>query len=337
MTWQQQYGDSLTWLIEPDCPAVRALALRDLLGRPPDDPDLLNAQQEAHTQNPIATILNAMHPDGYWVKPGAGYGPKYQGTVWSLIMLAQVGASAMLDERISRACAYLLDHALTPQGQFSGSGTPGGTADCLQGNLYWTLRTLGYQDSRLETALDWMARSVTGEGVAPLGDPDTPVRYYAGKRGPGFLCGSNNKLPCAWGAAKVMLAFSTLSQAQRSPLVERAITQGVAFLLSVDPAVSDYPSGYAEKPSGNWWKPQFPVFYITDALQVLDALTALGHGADPRLANAIQRLREKADPQGRWHLEADYAGKTWVDWGPKKAPNKWVTLRALRVLKRIED
>jgi len=29
----------------------------------------------------------------------------------------------------------------------------------------------------------------------------------------------------------------------------------------------------------------------------------------------------------------DYNGKTWVNFGVKKKPNKWVTLRALRVLK----
>jgi hypothetical protein len=34
-------------------------------------------------------------------------------------------------------------------------------------------------------------------------------------------------------------------------------------------------------------------------------------------------------------MEYDYTGKTWVDFGPKKQPNKWVTLRALRVLKMI--
>jgi hypothetical protein len=32
-------------------------------------------------------------------------------------------------------------------------------------------------------------------------------------------------------------------------------------------------------------------------------------------------------------LEYDYTGKTWVDFGLKKQPNPWVTLRALRVLK----
>jgi hypothetical protein len=47
-------------------------------------------------------------------------------------------------------------------------------------------------------------------------------------------------------------------------------------------------------------------------------------------------IHEKQDAQGRWSLEYDYAGKTWVDFGPKKQPNKWVTLRALRVLKAVE-
>lgn len=36
-----------------------------------------------------------------------------------------------------------------------------------------------------------------------------------------------------------------------------------------------------------------------------------------------------------WLLEYDYTGKTWVDFGPKKQPNKWVTLRALRVLNMV--
>jgi hypothetical protein len=33
-----------------------------------------------------------------------------------------------------------------------------------------------------------------------------------------------------------------------------------------------------------------------------------------------------------WLLVYDYSGKTWGDFGPKKQPNKWVTLRALQTL-----
>ena len=167
-------------------------------------------------------------------------------------------------------------------------------------------------------------------------EKNAPVRYYAGKCGPGFACGGNNKLPCAWGAVKIMLAFSQLPPAKRTPLIEKAIKQGVSFLLDTDPAKAAYPCGYAPRPSGNWWKFGFPVFYNTDILQIAEALTGLGYGRDPRLANAIELIAEKADADGRWALEYDYTGKTWVAFGAKKMPNKWVTLRALRVLVRME-
>ncbi|GAB4448059.1 MAG: hypothetical protein Fur0044_43890 [Anaerolineae bacterium] len=336
MSWQDQLkGDSLAWLLEPDSPGVRYLTLRHLLDCPENDPELVAARRAAHIQGPIAAILAAMNPAGYWVKPGPGYNPKYRSTVWAVIMLAQLGASAAQDERIARACAYLLEHALTAGGQFTASGAPSGTADCLQGNLCWALVELGCDDPRLESAFEWMARSVTGEGVAASENRQAAVRYYAGKCGPVFACGSNNKLPCAWGAVKVMQAFSRWPRERRTPLIERAIRQGVDFLFSTDPAVADYPAGYSDKPSGNWWKFGFPVFYVTDLLQNVEVLAGLGYGDDPRLANALTFIRDKQDGQGRWLLEYDYAGKTWVDFGPKKQPNKWVTLRALRVLKAI--
>jgi len=343
MSWQDQLnGDSLSWLLEADAPAeagtkppgVRYLALRDLLDLPPDDPQLLEAQAQAYSHGPIATILSKMDAEGFWAEPGPGYYPKYRSTIWSLVLLAQLGASAAQDERIRRACGYFLDHGLAPGGQITASGAPSGTADCMQGNLCWALLALGYDDPRLEAAFEWMARSVTGEGVAPNTERDAPVRYYAGKCGPRFACGSNDKPPCAWGGVKVMLAFSVLPAEQRTPLIQCAIQEGIDFFFSVDPATAAYPSGYSEKPSGNWWKFGFPVFYVTDMLQIVEALVDLGYGADPRLANALRVIRQKQDAQGRWALEYDYAGKTWADFGVKKQPNPWVTLRALRALKR---
>jgi hypothetical protein len=203
----------------------------------------------------------------------------------------------------------------------------------MQGNLCWAMLELGYEDRRLDKAFDWMARTVTGEGIAPITDRAAPVRYYAGKCGPTFACGANNKLPCAWGGAKVMLALARLPKNRRTPVVKRAIARGIEFFFSVDPADATYPSGWAPKPSGNWWKFGFPVFYVTDLLQVAEALTALGYGSDPRLKRTLKLIRDRQDADGRWPLEYDYAGKTWVDFGVKKKPNKWVTLRALRVLR----
>jgi hypothetical protein len=335
MSWQDQLkGDSLSWLLEPESPGARYLALRDLVDDANEE-EISAAQEAAHRDGPIATILENMSAEGYWAKDGPGYLPKYRSTVWALIMLAQLGASANQDERIALACSYFLDHALADGGQISMSGAPSGTADCLQGNMCWALTELGYEDPRLDSAYEWMARTVTGEGLAPNTKPKASLRYYASQCGPTFACGSNNKLPCAWGGAKVMLALGVLPGARRTPLIESAVQRGVDFLFSVDPAEATYPSGWSDKPSGNWWKFGFPVFYVTDLLQIVEALIGLGYGGDPRLANALALIREKQDERGRWPLEYSYIGKTWVDFGPKKAPNKWVTLRALRVLKAV--
>ena len=334
MAWRDQLnGDSLEWLLEPDDPGVRYLALRDLLDRPPHDPELLAAQAEAHAQGPIAATLDGMNEAGYWVEPGPGYNPKYRSTIWAIILLAQLGASARLDGRVAQGCAYLLDHSLAAGGQFTITGAPSGTVDCLQGNLCAALLDLGYDDPRLEAAFDWMARTVTGEGIAPAEERRAAVRYYAGKCGPGFACGANNKLACALGAVKGMLAFGKLPPQRRTPVIERAIAQGAAFLLGTDPARAEYPTGYSDKPSGNWWKFSFPVFYVTDLLQNVEALVGLSYQDDPRLADALALIRAKQDAQGRWALDYDYTGKTWANFGGKKQPNKWVTLRALRVLK----
>ncbi len=59
----------------------------------------------------------------------------------------------------------------------------------------------------------------------------------------------------------------------------------------------------------------------------------LGLAGDARLRPAIDLLQSKQDAQGRWTMEYSYNGKTWVDIEEKKQPSKWVTLRALRVLK----
>ena len=335
MSWQDQLlGDPLPWLLEKDSPGVRYLALRDLLDCPPDDKDLVAARRAAHAEGPISTILSQMAEEGYWVKPGPGYLPKYRSTVWSVISLAQLGAVREMDERIDRACSYVLEHSLTDGGRFSMNGVPSGTIDCLQGNLLAALLDLDCEDPRLDDAFEWMARTVTGEGLAPNTDREASIRYYAGKCGPRFACGGNNKQSCAWGAVKVMLAFGRLPSERRTALMDRAIAEGVDFLFSTEPAGADYPAGWNPKPSRNWWKFGFPVFYVTDLLQLVESLVGLGHVKDPRLVNALTLIRGKQDAKGCWPLEYSYAGKVWVDVGAKKQPSKWVTLRALRVLKK---
>ena len=328
--WTQ--SNSLPWLLESDesNPGVRYFALRDLLDRTGDDPQVMAAWADVMRTGPIPAILDAQYPDGYWVKPGSGYTPKYRSTLWQVIFLPQLGAGRgvegpqALDERIRRAVEHVFSHAQASNDGFAINGRPSTTIHCLWGNVARALLDLGYEaDERLSRSIDALARSITGEGY----------EWYrkGGVQAPGFVCSGNYGLPCAWGAVRALWALNRVSPASRTPAVEAAIKASTDFLFNYDVARADYP--HKERINSSWFKFGYPLGYVTDVLLNLEVLIEAGCGDDPRLDEAVELVLAKQDEQGRWKMEYSYDGKMWIDVEEKRKPSKWVTLRALRVLK----
>jgi len=57
--------------------------------------------------------------------------------------------------------------------------------------------------------MEWVAKTVTDEGIAPTEEKDAPLRYLKSATcDPGFRCSANDRKPCARGAVEVMLVFS---------------------------------------------------------------------------------------------------------------------------------
>jgi len=321
-------ADPLPWLLEndPENPSVRYFTLRDLLDQPEDAPEVRRARKAIMVRGPVPQILAAQHPEGYWGKAGTGYSPKYRGTVWQIIFLAELGADPT-DERVQRGCEYLLSHSLATTGAFScyQPPVPSGAVLCLNGNLLYALLSLGYADDpRVQAALSWQGQAITGE---------EEIRYYqSGTAGPGFACGVNLGQPCGWGATKAMRAMLAVPRNKHTAAMRQAIKMGANFLLSHDLATANFP--YTERISSAWFKFGFPLSYWSDILETTGVLVDMGYGDDPRLARVFQLILSKQDNQGRWKLENSLNGKMWVDLERKGQPSKWITLRVLRVLKR---
>ena len=316
--------DPLPWLLEPDPanPGVRYFALRDLLGRPDDDPEVLQARRDVMSQGPVPQILALQNPDGTWTPRGGGY----QTTGAQVEFLAELGADPS-DERVQRTGQYALETFLAANEAFSyvTPPVPSKTVHCHNGMQAYALLRLGFGgDPRLQAALDWQARMATGDLLPGQ-------RYYkSATAGPNFTCAINQAQPCAWGATKAMRAFLAVPPGQRSPALQAAIRAGADFLLSYDLAQASYP--YTGKVSTHWFKLGFPLSYWSDILETAEVLVELGYKDDPRLQPTLDWLRQKQDSQGRWTLEDSLNGKMWVDIEAKGQPSKWITLRALRVL-----
>jgi hypothetical protein len=169
--------DPRPWLLEESDPAVRHLALRDLLDRPAADSEVVDARAAAMRAAPIAPILDAQNAEGWWIKPGHGYSPKYTGTVWELIFLDQLGADGA-DPRIRAGCEYLIAHAQTGSGGFGAlTGNPGSSAPepssvihCLNGNLLRALIGFGLLDHpRVQRSLEYQAAAISRARASPTG------------------------------------------------------------------------------------------------------------------------------------------------------------------------
>ena len=330
--WIDRVGaDPLPWLLEESTPAVRHLALRGLLDRAADAPDVVAAKAAAMRTDPIASILAAQSPEGWWAKPGHGYSPKYTSTVWQVIFLDQLGADGD-DPHIRAAYEYVLNHTQSSSGGFAFSGpasgrpAPSSAVHCLNGNLLRAMIGFGLlDDPRVQASLAHQAAVITGEREVAF--------YKSGTTGPGFRCAMNDGDSCAWGATKAVLALARVPAEKRTPDVAQALEQGAAFLLSRDPSVADYPMGPNAKPNGSWFKLGFPSGYVTDVLQTIEALCEAGMAGDRRLDRAIDCIVAQQDDEGRWANRYSYAGKMVIDVDRPGRPSKWVTLRACRVLK----
>jgi hypothetical protein len=311
---------SLAWLLEPENPSSRYLALTRLLGRAEDDPEVRTARSAIPAQEPAKSILDAQWPEGYWMRPGSVYSPKHKATVWQVIFLVALGAPRT--DALERACAHILEHSRLVDGRFSENKTSRGAVICLNGNLLRAMLQLDIQDRRLDESVEAMAEMVARDGFQ--------CRYNAPKPTPARM---RDGLPCAWGAIKTLGAFAEVPVTQRSPAVQAAIDQGIALLLEGNLAAGTYPT--ATRPSPLWRRFGFPLGFTSDLLEALAVLGALGALPGPDLEPALAVVLSRQDSSGRWAL--DYTPRnTWAEFGTIGEPNKWVTLRALQAVAKWE-
>lgn len=324
-------NDATEWLLEEDNPSVQYFALTELLEKPENDPEVAAAKNSIMNHGVVPKILGKQNNQGYWVAPDKFYTAKYKGAVWQLIILAELGADGS-DERIKKACEFILENAQDHEsGGFSlwrsaktGSGRHSGVIPCLTGNMVWSLIKLGYlDDRRVERAIDWIAkyqRFDDGDKPAPKGWPYDK------------LTSCFSKHSCHMGVVKALKALSAVPADRRSDAVKETIEKGVDYMLIHHIHKRSHDLTRLSKPG--WTRFGFPLMYQTDVLEILDILTGLGV-RDERMQEAVDLVVSKQDDQGRWILQSTFNGRFQTNIEQKGKPSKWITFRALKVLKRF--
>jgi len=329
MAWIRELrADPTDWLLEPSNPSVRYWTLLDILDREPDDPDVVKARESIMASEPVKVILAGQSPEGHWCELGDMYLPKYRATTHQLLILAELGATRT--PAIERAVEHvyrfqrLSGHFLTELPKTE-QGRASAVKDgcCLVGNVLYYLTHFGYLDDPRTVKLLVFILSYHDHENAGW-----KCRAYPINRDAVF------PVNCYMGATKVLKALSIMPEKSRTSEIKALIGREVENVL--ENGVYRYlrnPDGSRKEKAG-WKRFGFPLFYQSDALEVLDTLTRLGV-RDERMMDAVELVKAAQQGDGSWLLKDTFNGKMWVDIEEKNRPSKWVTLRAMRTLRRF--
>ena len=323
-------ADPTDWLLEDDNPSVKYLALREILEKPETAHEVISARKDIMKTGVVPKILERQSPGGYWEKEEDFYiRTKYKGTVWQLIILAELLADKD-DLRIKKTCEFVLEWSQDQESggfSFRGSknrgGQPSGVIPCLTGNMTWSLIRFGYLgDLRVQHAVDWITtygRFDDGEEKAPRGWPYDLYESCWGKH------------TCMSGVVKGLKALAEIPPEKRNKNIEAFIQNAAEFILKHRLYKKSHDPSQAAK--RKWTKLWFPWIWDMDVLELLLILTGLGY-EEERMRDAVDLVLSKQDHKGRWNLEMTYNGRFQVNIEQKGKPSKWVTLNAMRMLKR---
>ncbi len=346
INWLQILKESpVDWLLEETNPSVRYFTLLNILGKKEDDPQVAVAKNAIPRSDVIEKIFQKQNPRGFWEEPANPYHPKYKGSYWQIMTLGQLGIDRT-DERVRQACEHIFQFQL-PDGGFSSHTETTASKEydqllkkekkltsrdewvdsvvsehqysCLTGNMAAALIRMGYaNDPRVAKALEWLVKIQNRDG--------------------GWLCPYwrahvNDKHGCFYGTICPLEAFSEVPKKNLTEEMKQTIEKGAEFLLMHRLFKADH-HGYRVI-NQSWLKLSFPWFYGYNILRGLDVLTKLGYVKDERLTDAVDVLLQKRQKNGTWILENAPIGRMQTNIEAKGEPSKWITLIALRTLKRL--
>ncbi len=308
----------IDWLLEVNQPSVRYYTLVDLLDREKGDSEVTRAYSDISKRGWASRILSLQKPDGRWrSKPkGSLYGPKYTATNWTALILSDLGLTKN-NRRVRKAADLFFREWLTIPSMTNIFNDE----VCVVGNTARMLTRFGYaNDPRVRKLFDRLVEDQKEDG--------------------GWHCFESSKgtLDC-WEA---LAAFAALPKSLRTRRIESSIEKGAEFYLER----SLFDDG--EKKYLPWFRFHYPNHYYYDILVGLDVITRLGYGDDRRLRPALKILNKKRQVDGSWILEkvhpdlgtgARYSlRKRAMPFALEEAgkPSKWITLTALRILKRVD-
>jgi hypothetical protein len=310
----------IAWLRDSD-PALRWQVERDIAGEPPEVWEATRAT--IATDGFGARLLALQDPDGQWA--GGAYfpadfrGPEQEGedgqpwtaTTWTLNTLREWGLdAAVLRERR--------------------------TAELLAENSRWEYEDLPYWGGEVDCCINAFT---VANGLWLGADVSGVVDWFVQHRLP------DGGWNCEWVEGSTRSSFHSTLNALKGLLAHDLATGGTDATRAARRSGEEYllQRGLFRRlstgePVGSWVDHfAYPFRWSCSVLHAAEyfrrASQLDGVPPDPRMADAIERIRAARQPDGTWLQAGRHPGRMWFEVDvPAGEPSPWLTLFGTRVL-----
>jgi hypothetical protein len=308
-------GAVMRWLLDAD-PAIRWQVLRDLTDASADA--VAAERAKVASEGVGARLLALQASDGCW--GDAAWNRGWDSTMHGLSLLRDLGLDPRSDAA-QRALGLVRDHVT-----WRGCGPP----EC-DANSFFAGELEPCINGQVAASGAYFGQDVQGIIERLLGEqlPDGGWNCEAVN---GSTRSSFNTTICV---LEALLEYELTSGSDS--LVTAARLRGQEYLLerrlfrrrSTGELIASDRKGGA-----NWMRFAFPNWWHYDVLRGLEYLRRAGATPDQRVTEAIELVASKRDGDGRWPLDIQHPGKMLVEIDAGAGlPSRWITLRALRVLR----
>jgi hypothetical protein len=312
----------IRWLFDSD-PSIRWQVMRDLTGAPAEE--VTAERAKVATEGWGAQLLALQGTDGSWA--GVAWNRGWNSTMHVLMLLRDMGLDPT-SEQARRAVGLVRDQVHWPGWDWDGNwrgmdfvGNPffdGEAEPCINGQVGAAGAYFG-EDTQSERIIERLLREQLPDGGWNCEAENGSTRS------------SFNTTICV---LEALLEYE-LNNGSNTEVTESRL-RGDEYLLerclfhrlSTGEVIERDRKGETV-----WTRFAFPNWWHYDVLRGLEYLRRAAVVPDERVAEAIDLVESKRDSEGRWPLETRYPGQMPVEIDEGEGqPNRWITLRALRVL-----
>jgi hypothetical protein len=305
----------MAWLLDAD-PAIRWQVLGDLSDTPADEVAAERARVAREGWG--AQLLGQQAEDGTW--GGAAWNGGWDSTMHVLMLLRDFGldpACAQARHALASVREQVTWRGCGPQEANNNRFFEGETEACINGQV----AAVG---------------AYFGQDVLPLIERLLGEQLADG----GWNCDAPNQSNRSSFNTTICVLEALLAYEQRfgsSPQITQARQAGENYLLERQlfcRKSTGEPIEHDRKSGSNWLSFAFPSWWHYDLLRGLEYMRSAGIKPDQRVDKAIGVLLQKRTGDGKWLLDAHYAGIMPIELGESLGQaSRWNTLRALRVAK----